>query len=188
MMRDPYKCSGMLLQTFPLRSYYLPLWLHMWLSQCMLLLKRHWTYRIIGLNYYKDLFDWHYLSTRGFEGNETFCHLSRNAERVLKGTQVFLGGFATSSDSPSRLLELVCHMVSCATDVVLLRDAVLSDIRKARGDNWLICRRRIHMHTLDFIHVELDRLVSVVDIHNFADFYLNQKLPTFHWDYLASDK
>ena len=32
-----------------------------------------------------------------FEGNETFCHLSRNAERVLKGTRVFLGGFATST-------------------------------------------------------------------------------------------
>ena len=26
-------------------------------------------------------------------------------------------------------------MVSCAMDVALLRDAVLSDIRKARGDN-----------------------------------------------------
>jgi hypothetical protein len=54
---------------------------------------------------------------------------------VLKGTQVFLGGFATSSDSPSRLLELGYHMVSGVTDVVLLIDAVLSDIRKARGDN-----------------------------------------------------
>jgi len=67
--------------------------------------------------------------------DERPTEMLRNAERVLKGTQVFLGGFATSSDSPSRLLELGYHMVSGVTDVVLLRDAVLSDIRKARGDN-----------------------------------------------------
>ena len=81
------------------------------------------------------MFDKDCLSTQGCEGNDIFCHLSRDAERVLKGTQVFLGGFATSSDSPSTLLELGYHMVSGATDVVLLRDAVLADIRKARGDN-----------------------------------------------------
>ena len=113
--------------------------LHMWLSWHRLLLKIRQIFRITSLNDYKDLFDKDCLSTRGCEGNETLCHLSRNAERVLKGTQVFLGGFATSSDSPSRLLELGYHMVSGATDVVLFRDAVLSDIRKARGDNWLIC-------------------------------------------------
>jgi hypothetical protein len=93
-----------------------------------------WNFRVTGLNDYKDLFDKDCLSTRGCEGNETFCHQSRNAERVLKGTRIFLGGFATSSDSPSRLVELGYHMVSGATVVVLLRDVVLSDIRKARGD------------------------------------------------------
>lgn len=47
---------------------------------------------------------------------------------------MFLGGFATSDDPPSKLLKLGYHMVSGATDVVLLRDAVLADVQKARDD------------------------------------------------------
>ena len=89
------------------------------ISRSRLLLTRHRTFRMTGLNDYKDLFDKDCLSTRGCEGNEAFCHLSRNVERVLKGTRVFLGGFATSSDSPSRLIGarisygLRCYRCRC---------------------------------------------------------------------------
>jgi len=58
----------------------------------------------------------------------------REVETTLKSSGVFLAGFSTSDDPPSKLLKLGYHMVSGATDVVLLRDAALADIRKARDD------------------------------------------------------
>lgn len=58
----------------------------------------------------------------------------REVEIALKSSGVFLGGFATNDDPPSKLLKLGYHMVAGATDVVLLRDAVLADVRKARDD------------------------------------------------------
>jgi len=60
--------------------------------------------------------------------------LLREVETTLKSSGVFLAGFSTSDDPPSKLLKLGYHMVSGATDVVLLRDAALADIRKARDD------------------------------------------------------
>lgn len=57
----------------------------------------------------------------------------REAEKALKSSGVYLGGFATTDDFPSKLLKLGYHMVSGAIDVALLRDSALADIRKARG-------------------------------------------------------
>lgn len=58
----------------------------------------------------------------------------REVETTLKSSGVYLGGFATSDDPPSKLLKLGYHMVSGAIDVALLRDAALADIQKARDD------------------------------------------------------
>lgn len=59
--------------------------------------------------------------------------LLREAEKTLKSLGVYMGGFATSDDSPSKLLQLGYHMVAGTVDVALLRDAAVADIRKARG-------------------------------------------------------
>ena len=57
----------------------------------------------------------------------------RKAEKVAKSSGVYLSGVANADDPPSKLLGLGYNMVLGAVDVALLRDAVQSDVRNAKG-------------------------------------------------------
>ena len=113
------------------------------------------------------------LSTQGCEGNKNFVIIPE----MLKGC------WREHEFSWVVLPQVVIHPQDCwSWDIIwfqvlrmLLSWEMLSclifgsleeaiDLSAAKG--------HLDMYTLDFIHMELDQLVSVVHIQNFADFYL----------------
>lgn len=51
----------------------------------------------------------------------------------MKSSGVYLSGVANVDDPASKLFGLGYHMVLGAVDVALLRDAVLSDVKRHKG-------------------------------------------------------
>ncbi|PLX90499.1 MAG: hypothetical protein C0619_09335 [Desulfuromonas sp.] len=65
--------------------------------------------------------------------NPVFIEAVARAEQIIKNSQKFLGGLPRANDSASAMLERGYDFVISASDVLMLRDAALQDLKINRG-------------------------------------------------------